>query len=248
MSASARKIEIAASDGHRLSAWKCEPVGNHARGGIVILHPVYGLTDHMGAVCERWAAAGYTAVAPALFDRLGPGIVHPYSAARAGSGCYQALNQEQIFADVIAASESAGGIGCVAISGFCTGGTWAWKAGAAMKFCAQINFYGSAIHANLDLMPLSPVILHFGDKDHVVPVGQVDLIRARHPQVELHVYEGAGHAFENADQSTFDRTASDLAWARSIAFMDRQSCASIDAETGKIRPDKAPFEETRHEG
>ena len=222
MSAGARKIEITASDGHHLSAWQCEPVGHRARGGVVVLHAVYGLTDHMGVVCERWAGGGYTAIAPALFDRLGPDLVHPYSAARAGAACYAALNQEQIFADVVAAAEAAGGIECVAISGFCTGGTWAWKAGAALEFLAQINFYGSAIHANLELVPLSPTLLHFGDEDHVVPPPRVDLIRARHPQVELHVYEGAGHAFENVEQSTFDRGASELAWARSIAFMDRR--------------------------
>ena len=222
MSAGARKIEIAASDGHRLSAWKCEPVESRARGGVVILHAVYGLTAHMGVVCERWAAGGYTAVAPALFDRLGPDIVHPYSAGRAGAGCYKALSQEQIFADVTAATEAAGGLDRVAISGFCTGGTWAWKLGAAMTFLAQINFYGSAVHDNLDLVPLSPTILHYGDADHVVSLDRVEAIQARHPQVELHVYEGAGHAFENADQSTFDRRASELAWARSIAFMDRQ--------------------------
>ena len=70
-------------------------------------------------------------------------------------------------------------------------------------------------------MPLSPTILHFGDRDHVIPINEVARIRARHPQIELHVYDGAGHAFENADQGSFDEEASDLAWRRSISFLDR---------------------------
>jgi carboxymethylenebutenolidase len=220
MTAEAKKIDIAALDGHRLSAWRCEPAGRPTRGGIVILHAVYGLTEHMGAVCERWAAAGYTAVAPALFDRLGPDIVHSYSAGRAGTECYNALTQDQIFADIRAAADAAGGLKRVAISGFCTGGTWAWKAGAALPFPLQVNFYGSAIHANLDLKPLSPIILHFGTQDHVVSTDRIELIHKHHPQVQLHLYAGVGHAFENVEQSTFDKDASDLAWARSIAFMD----------------------------
>jgi carboxymethylenebutenolidase len=215
----ARKIELTASDGHRLTAWRCEPRGM-AYGGVVVLHAVYGLTDHMADVCRRWAEAGYTAVAPALFDRLGSNIVHPYDRPGDGAKCYNALSEEQIMADIEAASNATGAPGHVVISGFCTGGTWAWHAAARAAFAAQVNFYGSAIPARLDMVPMCPTILHYGDNDHVVSVAMIDQIRERRPDVELHVYPGAGHAFVNNEQATFNANAADLAWSRSLAFLE----------------------------
>ena len=214
------KIELTAADGHRLSAWHVKPAGK-AKGGIVVLHAIYGATAHMGDVCRRWAGAGYSAVAPALFDRLGRDLVHPYDRPGDGVAGYAALTEAQIFADILAAVAAAGPPGRVAISGFCSGGSWAWRAAARCAFRAQVNFYGSHIPDLIDLAPRCPTILHYGDDDGVVPMPEVEKIRARHPTVELHVYPGAGHAFENAEQATFNAAAGDLAWARSIAFLDR---------------------------
>lgn len=214
------KVELTASDGHVLSAWSAQPAAR-PKGGIVVLHAVYGATTHMGEVCARWAAAGYTALAPALFDRLGRGIVHPYERPTDGIASYAALTADQIFADIEAATAAAGAPGTVAISGFCTGGSWAWRAAARSSFPAQVNFYGSHVPALLDLTPRCPTILHYGERDALAPPADIARIRARHPAVELHLYPGAGHAFENVEQATYDATAGDLAWRRSIAFMDR---------------------------
>jgi carboxymethylenebutenolidase len=216
----AEKVELIAADGHRLSAWSARPVGT-PKGGIVVLHAVYGATRHMGDVCARWAAAGYRAIAPALFDRLGRDIVHPYDRPDDGIKSYDALADAQAHADIQAAVAAAGPIGRVAISGFCTGGSWAWRASARFRFPAQVNFYGSHIPALIELVPQCPTILHYGEKDRLAPMSAIDAIRTRHPAVELYVYPGAAHAFENAEQASFDATAADLAWQRSIAFMDR---------------------------
>ena len=214
------EIELTASDGHRLSAWSAQPVGK-PKGGIVVLHAVYGATTHLGDVCARWAAAGYRAIAPALFDRLGQDIVHPYDRPNDGTKSYDSLTDTRIYADIQAAAATAGPTGSMAISGFCTGGSWAWRASAKFRFPAQVNFYGSHIPALIDLVPLCPTILHYGEKDLLAPKAEIARIRARHPAVELHVYPGAAHAFENVEQASYDAAAADLAWQRSIAFMDR---------------------------
>jgi carboxymethylenebutenolidase len=116
----------------------------------------------------------------------------------------------------------------VAISGFCTGGSWAWRASARLRFPAQVNFYGSHIPALVDLVPLCPTILHYGEQDLLAPRQAIETIRARHPAVELHVYPGAAHAFENVEQASYDAAAADLAWQRSIAFMDRHVASRAD--------------------
>jgi carboxymethylenebutenolidase len=220
-----RKTELAGVDGHCLTVWRAEPDGA-IKGGIIVLHAVYGLTDHMGDVCARWARAGYLAIAPALFARRDGADVLPYSTdgVVAGSRFFASLTREEIFRDIETCVAAAGSPGRVAISGFCTGGTWAWKAAAAMTFAAQVNFYGSHVFhpENIDLTPLCPTIMHYGDSDHVVSPIEIERIRTRHPSVDMHVHPGAGHAFMNPEQSGFDAIASERAWASSIAFMDRR--------------------------
>ncbi len=80
---------------------------------------------------------------------------------------------------------------------------------------------GSHIPALIDLVPQCPMILHYGEEDLLAPEAAIGNIRARRPAVELHVYQGAAHAFENVEQANYDAAASDLAWQRPIAFMDR---------------------------
>jgi len=216
---SARKVSIAAADGHRLTAWRADPAGA-PKAGVVVLHAVYGLTPHIGDVCNAWAQAGYTAIAPALFDRISPDIIFAYDNPGAGSRAYASLSKAQIFADIAACAAATDMPGRVVISGFCTGGTWAWQAAAAIPFAAQVNFYGSAVPALNDLDPLCPTIFHYGDTDHVVSLAEVHAIAARHPDAQTHIYPGAGHAFLNPDQGNFDPIAAELAWERSLAFLD----------------------------
>jgi len=217
------KVRLTARDGHRFQAWRADPP-DRPKGGIVILHAVYGLTDHMADACAQWAAAGYAAIAPALFDRrhLAGSPVHPYSRAGADAGIadYAALSEQEIFADLTACMEALRP-GRVAISGFCTGGTWAWRASAALPFDAQVNFYGSHVPQFPHVEPLCPTIMHYGDSDIIVPLAAVEAIIAAHPNVEVVVYSGGGHAFFNPEQDHFDPAAAQAAWEKSVAFMDR---------------------------
>ena len=194
-----------------------------AKGGIVVLHAVYGLTDHIGDVCAKWADAGYAAVAPALYDRHKANVVHPYSRAGADAGIesYAALTEGDIFGFIKACVRSLGDVGGVALSGFCTGGTWCWRACAALQLTAQVNFYGSHVPAFIDLQPRCPTIMHYGDSDTIVPLAEVQRIKARHPECDVHIYPGGGHAFFNPEQVTHNGSAAALAWERSLAFMHK---------------------------
>ena len=221
MQAAKKKVSVPLPDGKSFTAWRSDPLGE-VKGGIVVLHAVYGLTDHIGDVCAKWAGAGYVAVAPALYDRHKPNVVHPYSRAGADAGIesYAALTKDDIFGFIKACVRSLGDIGGVALSGFCTGGTWCWRACSVLNVAAQVNFYGSHVPAFIDLKPRCPTIMHYGDSDTIVPIAEVERIKARHPEIEVHVYPGAGHAFFNPEQVTHDSAAADLAWRRSLAFME----------------------------
>jgi carboxymethylenebutenolidase len=213
------RVELEARDGQRIPAWRCDPAGV-PKGGVVVLHAIFGLTRRMGEVCARWAQAGYSAVAPALFARLGSTLEFPYTHTAPGIESYAALKPEGIFTDIEAAGRAAAPAGGVVISGFCTGGSWAWRAAAALPFLAQVNFYGSHIPELLDLVPRCPTLLLYGDADRIVSRPEIDRIRARHPGVTLVVYPGVGHAFENPYQSGYDAAAAARAWTRAVDFVD----------------------------
>jgi len=217
------RISVTAGDGHVLDAWRSDPDGQ-SKGGIVILHAIYGLTDHMGDVCDIWAGRGFSAIAPALYDRTGKNIVHGYDQPDQGRASYAALTREQILADV-AGCAAALRPGPVAISGFCTGGSWAWVAAQDLPFDASVNFYGSHVHKWLDYSPKCPTIMHYGDADWVVPMAGIEAIRTANPGVTLHVYPGAGHAFFNPEQKSFDADAAALALDRSVAFLESRFAA-----------------------
>jgi len=214
-------ITLRAEDGHSFSAWSSAPL-HECRGGVIVLHAVFGLTSHIGEVCDKWAAAGFKAIAPALFDRLGENVIHPYgrTGAEAGSGSYGRLTHEQILTDVRACQQALASFGPVAISGFCTGASWAWTAAANLQFSAQVAFYGSHIHERLGEQPLCPTQLHFGLLDHVVSRSEQERIAAAHPALEMHIYEGAGHAFMNPEQEFFDANSAALAWRNALAFVE----------------------------
>ena len=218
-----QKISLTAEDGHVFDAWRADPAGA-PKGGVIVLHAVYGLTTHMGDVCDAWAGDGFAAIAPALYDRVGKNIVHPYGedGAEAGRQSYGALTQEQILADVSACAAALRDCGPVVISGYCTGGTWAWIAASTLDFDAQVNFYGSHVPARLEFTPTCPTVMHYGDNDRIVPMADVDKIRAARPEVTIHIYPGGQHAFFNPEQPSHDADAAALAWTRSIAFLDQQ--------------------------
>lgn len=89
-------IELTAADGHRFSAYRADPDGP-PRGGVVVIQEIFGVNVHIRAVTDRFAAAGFVAVAPALFDRIEPGVELSYDDAGMGRG--YALAWEQLDVD-----------------------------------------------------------------------------------------------------------------------------------------------------
>ena len=220
----AQRITVESADGHKIGAWRADPAGT-AIGGIVVLHAVFGLTDHMGDVCDGWAAEGFAAIAPSLFDRVKPGIVNPYGhdGVAAGSKYYTSIPDERILADIDACRAALRNLGPVAISGFCTGGSWAWTAGDRLAFDAQVNFYGSHVAQRLDQSPSCPTVMHYGDCDVVVPVPDIEKIQSANPEVKIHLHPGAGHAFFNPEQiSNHHPEAAAEAWRMSVDFLRHQ--------------------------
>ena len=216
----ADRITLDAEDGHTLEAWRAAP--DRPWGGIVVMHAIYGLTFHMADVCDLYAEAGIAAIAPALYDRSGSGIVFGYDEAGRAGGMAQreTLGEATVLMDVEAALHALRPAGPVAVQGFCTGGTWAWIAAARLALDAAVIYYGSDVYEHRALSPACPAILHYGDRDVVVPFHEVEAVRDAHPALEFHIYPGADHAFFNPEQESHDAEAAAAAHRRTIAFLE----------------------------
>ncbi len=216
----AERITLTATDNHQLDAWRADP-GGPAKGGMIILQAIFGMTPHLGKVCDMYAADGYAAIAPALYDREGKNLVFGYDKDGMAAGIAQRehLREDTVLADIKACETALRPSGKVAVSGFCTGGTWAWITAARGDVDAAVIFYGSNVHDYRDLTPGCPTLLHYGDRDIVVPIDEVEDIRAAYPDLPLHIYEGQGHAFFNPDQAGYDAEAAGLAFARTLEFL-----------------------------
>ncbi len=212
-------IELHAADGHSLAAYRAGP--ESASRGLVVIQEIFGVNHHMRAVCDEFAEQGYAVIAPALFDRVQPGIELGYGPddRKAGMELRAQVPEAGTLADVQAAAHALGGAN-LGIVGYCWGGTIAWwGATRATAFKAAIGWYGGGIATTRTEHPPCPVQLHFGELDHGIPLTDVDLIRQAQPGVEIFVYEGAGHGFGCTERDSFNPAARDLAQRRTLAFL-----------------------------
>lgn len=211
---------LMARDGHKFDAYIAKPPGK-ARGGIVVLQEIFGVSPHIRAIANDYAAQGYLAVAPSIFDRVRRGIVLGYSPPEVeqGLGYRRRITSSQAVLDTAAAAAICRHTGRVAVLGFCWGGRLAWAAASELALGAAVIYYGGGIPDELPKTPRCPTLMHFGTQDRSIPPGDIEKIRAALPAGELHLY-AAGHAFNNGDRpQSFDAAASELAKARTLAFL-----------------------------
>lgn len=215
-------IELQAADGHRLRAWRAEPVGA-VRGALVVVQEIFGVNSHVRAVADGWADAGYLALAPALFDRVERGVELGYTPAdiERGLALKTACGNEAPLLDIAAAIGQAGGAARVGIVGFCWGGLLAWLAACRLDgLSAAVPYYGGGIPALPVMAPRCPVLAHFGERDDHIPADGVRAWAAAHPAVQVHLY-AAGHGFNCDQRGSFDAAAAALARERTLDFLHR---------------------------
>ena len=213
-------IELTAADGVTVAGYRADPAGK-PRGGLVVVQEIFGVNSHIRDVCDRYAAEGYLAVAPAIFDRVERGIDLGYAPEdmQQGVAIRARCNPDQVLADIAAARAVAAGAGRVGVIGYCWGGYLAWLAAARLSgFSCAICYYGGGMQDAIGDKPKVPVLGHFGEKDKHIPVAGIRKLAAAHPNLEAHFYD-ADHGFNCDQRGAYDPAAARLAQTRTLAFL-----------------------------
>jgi carboxymethylenebutenolidase len=210
------QIELTAADGHRFSGYLADPAGT-PRGGIVVIQEIFGVTRHIRAVADQYAAAGYLALAPALFDRQKRDVDVPYTDFQTAIGLMQNASIDNAMLDIAAAVTRVAGAGKTGIVGYCWGGLLTFIAASRLNVAAAVAYYGGGISQHLSEKPRVPVMFHFGDKDAHIPLTAVDQIKAAYPEGLYHIY-AADHGFNCTDRPSFEPQSAALAFERSLEF------------------------------
>ena len=213
-------IELTAADGHKSADYRADPSGK-ARGAIVVVQEIFGVNHHMRQVSDGFAAQGYLAISPALFDRTKRGVELGYDETGIASGreLRGAVGDDGPLADIQASVDLAAKAGKVAVIGYCWGGTLAYLSATRLKGIAcAVGYYGSGIAAAAAEKTRVPVMLHFGETDHGIPMSDVDKVRDAHPEVTIYVYK-AGHGFNCDERGSYDAGSAKVASDRTLAFV-----------------------------
>jgi len=214
-------VRMTASDDHAFDAYVAPASGDRQRrGGLVVVQEIFGVNSHIRGVCDDYAAQGYDVTAPHLFDRVESDVELGYDddAIARGLALRKRLDWNGPLLDVQAAVADLRVKGEVGVVGYCWGGSVAWLAACrAIGVSAASCFYGGQIAELTDNRPQCPTQLHFGDRDDLIPLGDIDRIRAVYPSVEVHIYT-AGHGFNCDQRGSHDEASANLARERTLAL------------------------------
>ena len=204
-------VELEAADGHVLSAYTAGRPD--AGAAVVIVQEVFGVNAHIRSVVDAYAAMGYLAIAPAMFDRAQRGVDLDYTpeGLQTGLAVRAQVDWATTPLDIAAAVDRVGQSRPAAVVGYCFGGGVAWLAANKVPVAAAVCYYGGQIHDFIDVVPRCPTILHFGELDPMIPLADVAAIAAAHPDVEVHVYDGADHGFNCDIRDSYHPSAAALA-------------------------------------
>jgi carboxymethylenebutenolidase len=231
-----RDLVLDTADGP-MAVFEATPDGD-ARGAVIVVQEAFGVNGHIRDVTERFAAAGYHAVAPAYFHRAGGGAVEDYTDFSAIFPLFEGLSDDGIVMDTEATLDHLRAAGFtddrIGIVGFCFGGRVTFLASLRWALGAGVGFYGGGI-ATKGALPFpslvddaaalrTPWLGLYGDEDASIPVADVERLRAvltaASVDTEVVRYAAAGHGFHCDARADYHEDAARDAWDRALAWFD----------------------------
>jgi carboxymethylenebutenolidase len=219
---------LQASDGHQLEAYHTN-AATPAKGGVVVLQTAFGLNADIKATCDDYAALGYEAIAPALYDRQQRNAVfgHDKAGSEQARTLRRGLDYDKVLLDIEAAVASLRGYGKINVVGYCVGGSAAWLAACRLQIHAASCYYPSDIGKQIDEKPRCAVVVHFAEHDHIISAAAVRAFSATHPNLPAFMYP-AGHGFNGRDREEgYDAASAKLALERTLRLFETGTAESV---------------------
>jgi carboxymethylenebutenolidase len=194
---------------------------------VIVLQEFWGLEPHIKDVADRFAAAGYVALAPDLYygvvvdepdeaRKLMMELDHPRAISEIESAGRFLLSRDDVSGD---------GVGLI---GFCMGGGLVLKVAAVTDVAsAAVVFYGRNPDPIEQVAKIEcPLLGIYGENDQGIPPSEVERLRealetAGKTDFDLHIYPGAGHAFFNDQRQAHDPEASKDAWQKVLTHFEK---------------------------
>ncbi len=232
----AGEVKIKVADGELL-AYRAMPAGKGGLPVVMVVSEIFGVHEYIADVCRRLAKEGYLAIAPELFTRYGDPRTYA-SVADLYSAVIAKVPDTGVAADLDAcaawAAKNGGDATRLGITGFCWGGRQVWLYAAhnpALK--AGVAWYGridGEVNDRTPRYPLdiagqlkAPVLGLYGSADQGIPLDDVaamrDAVTKSGGKSQLHVYEGAPHAFHADYRPTFRKEPAEDGWKRMLAWL-----------------------------
>jgi carboxymethylenebutenolidase len=217
--------DVAYWPGEDVRGYLARPAEGTPRAGLIVIQEWWGLNDHIRTMARRFAQEGYAALAVDLYDG---------SVATDSDGAMQLMrsamaNSDRLRLNLAAADDYlTGTVGVTSVGsiGWCFGGGWSLETAIMLgdKLDAAVMYYGR-VDVGAELASVSaPVLGHFGSEDQSIPVDGVRAFEHRMRElgksITVYVYDGAGHAFANPTGTRYDAEAAELAWGRTVAFLN----------------------------
>jgi carboxymethylenebutenolidase len=225
-------VTIPVEDGTAMNGYLAAPAAPGPHAAVFVIQEIFGVNAHVRDVTERFARAGYLALAPEIFHRFAPGHQGSYDDIPGNIALTSKLTPDGVAADLAAAhawlaARTDVRPGRIAAVGYCLGGRLAFVANAALPLGAAVSYYGGGIATNhLEFAGAlhGPQLLVWAGNDPWIPPADRDRVRdavrdagKRYVNVE---FSGVNHGFFCEARSDYDAGASRQAWALTLAFLE----------------------------
>jgi carboxymethylenebutenolidase len=216
-------IELTAGDAHKFSAYRTDPAGT-PKGAVVIIQEIFGVNPHIRKLADSFAAKGYVAIAPSLFDRVKAGVELGYdeSSLAEGLGFVKQVGTQGALGDIQATVDAVRSAGKVAIVGYCWGGYLAYiSANRISGIACAIGYYGGGIVDDYREKRKVPTLLHFAENDPLIPFEEVIQFRSHRPDVSAFSYPGGSHGFNCDERDSYNEEVAQKALDRTLFWISQ---------------------------
>jgi carboxymethylenebutenolidase len=211
-------IELTSQDGHHFSAYRADPTET-PKGAVVVLQDYSGVSPHIQKEVDAFAARGYVAIAPSLFQR---GQKTEAANAEEGVEIAKAVPVETALLDVQAAVDSVKSAGKVALVGYSWGGYIAYVSANNLNDVAcAIGYYAAGLTDEHSEKRKIPTLLHFPEDDPATPLEGIKQFRATRPDVSAFSYPNAKDGFNFNTAEHFDADAAERAKERTLFWISQ---------------------------